>query len=136
MAWTGTITDVTKQIINGTPVALVTFHYTDGVRSVDITERLTNAPPDEWAEKTKASRIAQLEAVDAIDIQPGTVPEPTPDPSMDALRANLRKLQAILVWLQVKKIALDYPALTTQYPAIATLLANTEQGIIDNWSKL
>jgi hypothetical protein len=136
MAWTGEVTNVEKKIENGTPMALVTFRFTDGTRTVDITHRLTNEPPEQWAERTKAAHVKQFEAIDAAAISTGAVADPVEDTSLKQLQADMRKLGYLLTWLQVKKIVSDYPAILTEYPAVGTLLDNAEQGIVNNWSKI
>lgn len=102
MAWTASITGTNWQ--NG--ILYVDFRYTDGTRVITETHRVGGVVSSEWAQKTADARVKALDAVDALTINTGAVPSPTPeDEGLIAFRQKLRKLDVIYKLVQMGAVA-------------------------------
>jgi len=101
MAWTAEITGTSWQ--DG--ILYVDFRYTDGTRVVTERHKVGGIVPAEWAQKTADARVKALDAVDALTINTGTVPAPTPDEAgLIEFRQNLRRLDIVYKLVQMKVV--------------------------------
>lgn len=101
MAWTAEITGTSWQ----SGILYVNFRYTDGARVLTETHKVGGTVPEEWAQKTADARVKALEAVDALTINTGTVPAPTPDEAgLIEFRQNLRRLDIVYKLVQMKVV--------------------------------
>ena len=102
MAWSASITGTSWQ--DG--ILYVDFRYTDGTRVLTERHRVGGIVPAEWAQKTAAAKVSALDAVDALVINTGAVPSPTPeDEGLIAFRQKLRKLDVIYKLVQMGAVA-------------------------------
>lgn len=101
MAWTASITGTNWQ--NG--ILYVDFRYTDGTRVITETHRVGGVVSSEWAQKTADARVKALDAVDALTINTGSVPAPTPeDAALAEFRQDLRRLDIVYKLVQMKVV--------------------------------
>ena len=110
MAWTAEITGTSWQ----SGILYVDFRYTDGTRVLTERHRVGGIVPAEWAQKTAGAKVKALDAVDALVINTGTVPAPTPeDAGLIAFRQKLRKLDVIYKLVQMGAVAQNDSRVTT-----------------------
>lgn len=110
MAWSASITGTSWQ--DG--ILYVDFRYTDGTRVLTERHRVGGIVPAEWAQKTAAAKVSALDAVDALVINKGAVPSPTPeDEGLIAFRQKLRKLDVIYKLVQMGAVAQNDSRVTT-----------------------
>lgn len=101
MAWSASITGTSWQ--DG--ILYVDFRYTDGTRVLTERHRVGGIVPAEWAQKTADARVKALDAVDALTINTGAVPAPTPDDAgLAEFKQNLRRLDVVYKLVQMKVI--------------------------------
>ena len=101
MAWTAEITGTSWQ--DG--ILYVDFRYTDGTRVLTERHRVGGIVPAEWAQKTADAKVKALDAVDALTINTGTVPAPTPDDAgLIEFRQDLRRLDIVYKLVQMKVV--------------------------------
>ena len=110
MAWSASITGTSWQ--DG--ILYVDFRYTDGTRVLTERHRVGGSVPAEWAQKTADAKVKALDAVDALVINTGAVPSPTPeDEGLIAFRQKLRKLDVIYKLVQMGAVAQNDSRVTT-----------------------
>ena len=101
MAWSASITGTSWQ----SGILYVDFRYTDGTRVLTERHRVGGIVPAEWAQKTADAKVKALDAVDALVINTGAVPSPTPDDAgLAGFRQDLRRLDIVYKLVQMKVV--------------------------------